>query len=130
MLEKREESKLAANLERNQIGEQFKILDPASLPEKPFNREQRLMVLAGGSLAGLLLGLGIIALLEIWESSFKAEEDVLRVLSLPVLALIPVIISEAQRRADRRRRRWWGFALGTVVLAIGSAAVLAWKLQL
>jgi uncharacterized protein involved in exopolysaccharide biosynthesis len=130
LLEKREESKLAANLERNQIGEQFKILDPASLPEKPYNRKQRLAVLAGGSLAGLVFGLAIVAFLEIRDSSFKAEEDVLRVLTLPVLALVPVIISDAQRRADHRRRRWVGIALGAVVLAIGSAAVIAWKLQL
>ena len=32
LLTKREDSKLAANLERRQIGEQFRILDPASLP--------------------------------------------------------------------------------------------------
>jgi len=130
LLEKREESKLAANLERNQIGEQFKILDPASLPEKPHNRKQRLTVLAGGSLAGLALGLAIVALLEIRDSSFKVEEDVIRVLTLPVLALVPVIISDAQRRADLRRRRWLGIALGALVLVIGSAAVIAWKLQL
>jgi polysaccharide chain length determinant protein (PEP-CTERM system associated) len=130
LLEKREESKLAANLERNQIGEQFKILDPASLPERPYNRKQRLTVLAGGSLAGLVFGLAIVALLEIRDSSFKAEDDVLRVLTLPVLALVPVIISDEQRRADRRRRWWLEIALGAVVLAIGSAAVIAWKLQL
>jgi polysaccharide chain length determinant protein (PEP-CTERM system associated) len=130
LLGKREESKLAANLERNQIGEQFKILDPASLPEKPHNRKQRLMVLAGGSFAGLFLGLAIVAFLEIRDSSFKGEEDVLRVLTLPVLALVPVIISDVQRKADLRRRRWLGIALGALVLAIGSAAVIAWKLQL
>jgi len=47
-----------------------------------------------------------------------------------VLALVPVIISDAQRKADLRRRRWLGLALGALVLAIGSAAVIAWKLQL
>src|SRR6185503_8134211 len=34
LLTKREDSKVAANLERRQIGENFKILDPARLPEK------------------------------------------------------------------------------------------------
>ena len=38
LLSKKEDSKLAANLERGQIGEQFRILDPASLPERPSNR--------------------------------------------------------------------------------------------
>ena len=42
LLTKREDSLMAANLERRQIGEQFRILDPASMPEKPFNQMQRL----------------------------------------------------------------------------------------
>ena len=32
LLAKREESKIAANLERRNIGEQFKVLDPARVP--------------------------------------------------------------------------------------------------
>ena len=42
LLTKREDSKIAANLERRQIGEQFRILDPASLPERPYNQTQRM----------------------------------------------------------------------------------------
>ena len=38
LLMKREDSLIAANLERRQIGEQFKILDAASRPEKPYNQ--------------------------------------------------------------------------------------------
>src|SRR5690606_27290437 len=38
LAQKREDSKLAANLERRQIGEQFRIIDPASLPVRPFNQ--------------------------------------------------------------------------------------------
>ena len=33
LLAKKEDSKISANLERQQVGEQFKILDPARLPE-------------------------------------------------------------------------------------------------
>ena len=35
LLQKKEESQMSANLEKRQIGEQFKILDPARMPEKP-----------------------------------------------------------------------------------------------
>ena len=51
---------IAANLERRQIGEQFRILDPASLPEKPFNQMQRLAFMASGAAVGLVLGLAVI----------------------------------------------------------------------
>ena len=56
LLTKKEDSKLAANLERGQIGEQFRILDPASLPERPSNQEQRLTMGIGASLGGLVSG--------------------------------------------------------------------------
>jgi polysaccharide chain length determinant protein (PEP-CTERM system associated) len=130
LLKKREESKLAANLERRQIGEQFKVLDPASLPEKPYNQNKRLAALGGAAIGGLALGLALVGLLEVRDSSFKSEEDVLRVLTLPVLALVPVMISESDRRVGRRRRKRrlvMAFA-ATFVLIVATAAVV-WKLQ-
>jgi uncharacterized protein involved in exopolysaccharide biosynthesis len=53
---KKERAKIAANLERRQIGEQFKLLDPARVPERPFTPNRLSMTLMGGG-AGLLLGL-------------------------------------------------------------------------
>ena len=41
LLAKKEDSKISANLERQQVGEQFKILDPARLPERPLQPEPR-----------------------------------------------------------------------------------------
>ena len=74
LLMKREDSMLAANLERRQIGEQFKLLDTASLPERPYNQVQRL-----GS-HGLrrrgrdcVLGLLVVGLLEYRDHSFKCR---------------------------------------------------------
>src|SRR5205807_2897980 len=82
LLLKQEDSKLAANLERRQIGEQFRILDAASLPERPDNHRQRLAALAAFPLAGLGVGLLLVALLEYNDSSFRCEDDVVRVLSV------------------------------------------------
>jgi polysaccharide chain length determinant protein (PEP-CTERM system associated) len=105
LLQKREDSKLAANLERRQIGEQFRVLDPASLPERPYNQKQRLGALIGGPLGGLALGLLLVAFLEYRDSTFKCEEDVVRVLSLPVLALVPLIASEAEDSRQQAKSR-------------------------
>ncbi len=41
LLGKKEEANIAANLERRQIGEQFKLVDAARLPERPFSPESR-----------------------------------------------------------------------------------------
>jgi polysaccharide chain length determinant protein (PEP-CTERM system associated) len=130
LLKKKEESKLAANLERNQIGEQFKVVDPASLPEKPYNRKTRFMVLGGGTAAGLALGLLIIAFLEYRDSSFRREEEIVRILTLPVLALVPMMVSEEERQATRRRKRMMAAGVIAVLVVVGSAAMVIWRLRL
>ncbi len=124
LLQKREDSKLAANLERRQIGEQFRILDPASLPERPSNQKQRLMALFGGPFGGFALGLLMVGFLEYRDSSFKCEEDVQRVLSLPVLALIPVMESDDDGPARRRLKRRLPVGRSAALLFIGSAVAL------
>jgi protein tyrosine kinase modulator len=128
LLLKQQDSKLASNLERRQGGEQFRILDPASFPEKPYNHLLRLQVAVGGSIAGLLLGLALVGFLEYRDSSFKTEEDVLRVLSLPILALVPQLVSERERRAAHRRKRIVGAAAAVAVLG-SVAAVAIWRLH-
>ena len=87
---KRDDSAMATNLERKQEGEQFRVLDPANLPEKPDFPNRPLFAL-GGLFGGLALGLGTAYLLEIKDSSFKTERDVEYALHLPVLAMVPAI---------------------------------------
>ena len=56
LLEKSEAARIAVNLERRQIGEQFKIIDGARLPEKPIS-PRLFPYLALGALAGLAAGI-------------------------------------------------------------------------
>lgn len=128
LLRKQEDAKLSANLQRRQIGETFKVIDAAAVPQRPFNRWRRLQVIGGGAAAGLVLGLTLIGLLEYRDSSFKSEEDVMRVLSLPVLATVPMMASERERTVSRRRRLV--VSVVAVVVLVGSAAVvMVWGLQ-
>ena len=87
---KRDNSEMAVNLERKQEGEQFSVLDPANLPDKPSFPNRPLFAL-GGLAGGLALGLGIAFFLEMKDSSFKTERDVEFALHLPVLAMVPAI---------------------------------------
>jgi len=87
---KRDNSEMAVNLERKQEGEQFSVLDPANLPDKPSFPNRPLFAL-GGLAGGLGLGLGIAFFLEMKDSSFKTERDVEFALHLPVLAMVPAI---------------------------------------
>src|SRR5262249_52953403 len=100
LLSKREESKIAANLERRNSGEQFKVLDPARVPDRPFRPNRSQIDLIGAAL-GLVFGLLGSAFLEYRDSSFKSEEEVARVLSLPVLAVVPLIVSDSEEGKRR-----------------------------
>ena len=127
LLAKKEDSKIAANLERRQIGEQFKILDPARVPEKPVS-PNRPLIEGAGAAAGLIIGVGIVALLEYLDTTLKVEDDIVQALTLPVLALIPVMTTAADRKAQRRRRLLVSCATAAV-MAVGAAAVAAWKFE-
>jgi polysaccharide chain length determinant protein (PEP-CTERM system associated) len=101
LLAKKQESQIAANLEQRQIGEQFRMLDQARLPERPFspNRAKYNMMGAG---IGLAIGLALLGLLEYRDRTFRTDEDLRGAVGLPVLAVIPVMQSDA----DRRRATW------------------------
>ncbi len=55
-----------------------------------------------GAVAGLGLGLGLVALLEYRDATYKTDDDVVMALALPVLAMIPAD-GDPCRRARRAR---------------------------
>jgi len=129
LLAKQEDSKVAAALEQRQIGEVFKVLDRARLPVGPASPNRSLIHLMG-AMAGLGVGLGLIALLEYRDNGLRSEEDVLSVLRLPVLAAIPVIETAADRRRARRRRVLGFVGTAVTLVVVASAAAFAWALGL
>jgi len=126
LLMKTQDSVIAANLERRQIGEQFKLVDQASRPERPYNQRQRLTIMASGAIAGLALGVLVIGLLEFRDSSYRRAEEVVGALSLPVLASIPVMRSDRERQAATRRRRVLDVG-GTAVLLAAGVVLALWR---
>ena len=122
-----QDAEVAVNLERLQVGEQFRIVDPARIPERP-SGPNRMRYSLMGLLAGLALGVAIAGLLEYRDTALRTEADVLVALSLPVVALIPTMVTTADRR-NSGRRRWVLMSAGAVTLVV-SAAALAWKLRI
>jgi polysaccharide chain length determinant protein (PEP-CTERM system associated) len=126
LLMKRQDSVIAANLEVRRIGEQFQIVDPASRPERPYNQRQRLTIMSSGAAVGLLLGVLLIGLLEYRDSSFRSAEEVMEALQLPVLASIPVMASDRERRVARRRGLMKD-AAGTAVCLGALVVLVLWR---
>jgi uncharacterized protein involved in exopolysaccharide biosynthesis len=125
LLSKKEDSKVAANLERRQIGEQFKILDPARMPEKPASPD-RLRMNALGIFLAIGIALAITALVEYENETMRSEEDVRCVLNMPVLATIPLVTPAGWRAAWR----WRLIAASATGLALVGAvsAFYAWRM--
>jgi len=90
LLRKSQEAQTAENLERRQKGEQFKVIDSARVPEKPF-KPNIPRILLFGFLLGTCLGFGIAFFREQMDRSFKDAEDLETALGFKVLANIPKI---------------------------------------
>lgn len=124
LLAKKEESNIAANLERRQIGEQFKLLDPAHVPERPISPNRR-QIDGMGMVVALAVGLGLVLLAEVRDATFNNEEDLERLFSIPVLAVIPVMESDVEHRQEKRHRLVLTAGLGGTVAVCFAILVYA-----
>jgi len=101
LLKKRNESEMATELERHKQGEQFRVFDPPSLPERPSFPNRRFFGL-GGLGAGLALGLGVVQLTEWRDKSIRIKRDVEIYLGVPTLALLPLIGASREKQNGNR----------------------------
>jgi polysaccharide chain length determinant protein (PEP-CTERM system associated) len=97
---KRDDSAMATDLERKQQGEQFRVLDPANLPDQP-SFPNRPLFAFGGFAGGLALGIGITLFIELQNDSMRSERDVEFSLHLPVLAIVPAIEPVSSKNAKQ-----------------------------
>jgi hypothetical protein len=81
-----------------------------------------------GAVGGLVFGLGCAALLEYRDTSVRTEDDVLVALALPVLATVPTMSTELERRR-RKRHKMWLASSGAVAVMLCVAAII-WKFKL
>lgn len=87
LLNKMNQSQMATDLERQQEGEQFSVMDDANLPDEPTFPKRPEFVL-GGLAAGLALGIALVAFLEFRDKSLRTERDIWAFTKLPTLGII------------------------------------------
>jgi hypothetical protein len=119
LLGKRGEAEMAAELEQRQKGEHFRIVDPATLPDRTAGPKRVRLVLIG-----LVLGLGmsglIVMLAEHLDTSYRSVDEVRAFETVPVLSAIPMIVTDRDRVRMGRHRR-----LATAAVAVGLLAVVS-----
>lgn len=90
LLKKQDTTEMAKDLVHQQQGEQFRVLDPPSLPTSP--SFPKMLNFAGGGLGGgAALALILLYLVMAMDKTFHTEREVEAYLKLPVLTIVPVL---------------------------------------
>ncbi|MEW6534831.1 MAG: XrtA system polysaccharide chain length determinant [Candidatus Auribacterota bacterium] len=121
--DKLEAIRMTQHIETTEQGVKFEVLEPARLPLKPFspNRWRLLMM---GLLAGLIAGGGLAFLVEFTDHSFRGTEDARANLEIPLVGVIPTIITARERR--RKRIKNFLFGCLTIIYLVGLGLLSAY----
>jgi uncharacterized protein involved in exopolysaccharide biosynthesis len=119
LLNRKLEAELAVSMERKQKGEQFRILDSAKVPMKPFKPDMRRIFLMS-VLLGLAVGCGLAYVREIMDTSFRRPEDIEDFLHVPVIASLPFTYNAKEIRSMKRKKILSVVAVGLsfIILAV------------
>ena len=128
LLDKGLSAETATQLEIRQKGEKFSVLDsaqPAGRPSKP----NRGLINAAGSLVGLGLGFLLAVVTDFRGVSITAPQQITEAFGLPVLEVIPVIQTFADRRT-RKKRLVWATVSCLVATVVVSGAILVYRYRM
>jgi polysaccharide chain length determinant protein (PEP-CTERM system associated) len=117
LLAKESQSQMAADLEKRQEGQQFRLIDRPSLPTVPAS-PNRIKISLGGAAAGIGLGLALAFLMNLKDRSFHSEEDLSERFQLPLVVGVPLLLTPFEERARTRRRAFEWVAGSGLVLAV------------
>jgi len=126
LLKRKLEAAISVNMEKKQKGEQFRVIDPARLPEKTIKPNmKRLFVLTLA--AGLVVGCGLVFLLEYFDTSFRRPEDIDSLLGVPVIAILPSVIHPEDIKKRRLNLFFSIFSIIIISFLLAGFAVLTFK---
>jgi len=117
LLAKRNQSEMATNLEKRQQGEQFRMIDPPSLPQRPYFPNRPLFS-AAGVVFGLFLGIGSIVLREFVSPKIYGEEELAAVVTNSSLVLVPAVRTPSETRSRTRVQVLDGLMAAMIALII------------
>jgi polysaccharide chain length determinant protein (PEP-CTERM system associated) len=115
LVNSREQTSMSVKLQTSANGEMFNLLEPARLPERP-SSPNRPLINVFGIIGGLAVGLGLVGLLEYRDQSFRTDTELGGYVSLPVLAVVPLMRSGKEEKKAFRHRVLLNAGCGSAVL--------------
>jgi succinoglycan biosynthesis transport protein ExoP len=116
LLQKQTQSQLATSLGQQQQGQQFHIIDPPKLPDKP-SAPNRFLISLFGLGVGTLVGLGLATFLELTDVRFRQEKDLEGILPARMLVGIPRL-STPQEDRSRANARYLEYGIVSVMVLL------------
>ena len=125
LLTRKIEAEQSAALERRQKGEQFRVIDPARIPETYFKPQLKkllamTLLLAAGAGLGLALGL------EYLGKALYDPGDVTKALDVEVIASIPLVLTFSEKWRQRRNMFFLSSLAGIGYAAAGALLLVLW----
>ena len=116
---------LSADATSQQQGEGIQVIDPANLPARPV-APKRLALMGTGVAVGLAFGFLLAGLFEVPRLlTIQTSEDAAHYTSLPVLMMVPELLTPAQAHSiPRRRKLLLATAVAAMFLAIPALALI------
>jgi succinoglycan biosynthesis transport protein ExoP len=102
LLQRLETAKISQTLEDTENAMKFKILEPARLPLEPIKPNKPLFIM-GGLIIGLGLGIALIYIIELSNTSIRNLDDARNLLELPIFGSIATIRPEELLMGERMR---------------------------
>ena len=103
LIQKHQTARIAQELERDQKGERFTLVEPPRLPERADKPNRIAIFLIGFILAGGA-GVGFVAIREFMDNSVRTAESLSALTGVPVLAGIPKIVTRKEQQQKQRKR--------------------------
>jgi polysaccharide biosynthesis transport protein len=111
---KQQQSELSADVDRQQEGQHFQLIDPPTLPLAP-SSPKRVKISLGGLVGGIFVGFALAFLRDTMGRSLRTEDEVEKAFSAPIVIGIPRLLTSADHRAHKWR---------TVAECLGASALM------
>ncbi len=119
LLKKKLEAELATSLEKEQAGQQFRLVDSPSLPTVPVS-PKRVKLSLLGALAGVVLGVGAAFAVDSRGRPFYSERALVQQFADIAVVGVPRLRTAEEERSRRRVRLAEWFAAAVLVIAVAA----------